>query len=1020
LTVDRSEAGSQFNLTSSGTLEVNGETEVAAGEVTNGTLDSDGTGDTLGPDNDSDVLVGGTLSSDLEAEGNVRLDGDGGSVSSVTFNGQGTQSFDGSSTVSADAFTLDQEPPASGDASTVSVNDGNGVLDLTDSDGDLTLNGGLLVADEVRLDAEGNTNTDPSAVRRDPTAGEFENDFSHVVAALERTAQRNSGGNLERVNYPVGTESPVKFRRYRLDFPDGGPPLTTDITVEYRDEKPSGTAGFPLTDDADPPVTIGADVPNFQWRVTSDEDLTLNQGEYQVTVLTSDQDLENVESNDLDDYRLVVRSQADDPSNASWDIVGNGKQYRNDGPFNNDITIRTEGAGADITELGTVVAVGVPADAEPSIVTNNGQTVPVGQGTSIESGDLEVTDDKDGPADLTYTVTKEPSQGELLLSGNAVGENGTFTQKDINDGNLAYNHTAGVADDDNFEFDVEDQTGQTTSGTFNVGVQAAPTIATNGGASLTQGNQTPIQTGDLEATDADNAPSELTYTVTTAPTQGELLLSGSALGQGGTFTQEAINDGNLAYNHTAGATDNDNFEFKVADPDGNEVTGQTFNVTVDAAQFAISGTVVHPRTDGNGDPVDGATVTITDANGNAIASPTTDAQGSYSASVTEGDYTVQVTSVQGVPNTPQDGGLAADLSVNVSDAFQAQQNFLGDITLSGARKTVGDVDDNGSVNTTDAFAIQSYFLDSNGDDNDPDYPFSAVGVLFGEEASVTVSGADETADLSAVAYGDINLSGDLNGAAGSGSQTTALSASTSGEADVALPKSGTDVESAATTAPAAEDAETTFEMPVRLDRSAEIGAFNLAMTYDSEKVTFQGASAPSADIRASSEDGTVRLAWFDQESGQNPLAVEDGEALVTLTFKADADVKRGDTFELKDVQGELTGADAETLSGVGLSVPQVSFGIERPDKFALEGNAPNPFRNRTALSVQMPESGSATVRVYNTLGQQVKTLRTNLSVGDQRIEVDGSGLSSGVYMYRIEVEMGSKTVQRSGRMTLVK
>jgi len=82
-------------------------------------------------------------------------------------------------------------------------------------------------------------------------------------------------------------------------------------------------------------------------------------------------------------------------------------------------------------------------------------------------------------------------------------------------------------------------------------------------------------------------------------------------------------------------------------------------------------------------------------------------------------------------------------------------------------------------------------------------------------------------------------------------------------------------------------------------------------------------------------------------------------------------------------------------------VVDVDFNI--PVKFALEQNFPNPFNPTTIIKWQSPESGVQTLKIYDVLGNEVKTLIDEYRpAGVYEINFDASNLASGVYYYRIE------------------
>ncbi|MEW6194312.1 MAG: LamG-like jellyroll fold domain-containing protein [Bacteroidota bacterium] len=73
-----------------------------------------------------------------------------------------------------------------------------------------------------------------------------------------------------------------------------------------------------------------------------------------------------------------------------------------------------------------------------------------------------------------------------------------------------------------------------------------------------------------------------------------------------------------------------------------------------------------------------------------------------------------------------------------------------------------------------------------------------------------------------------------------------------------------------------------------------------------------------------------------------------------------------------------------------------------PENFSLKQNYPNPFNPATTISFQLPESGFVTLKVYDILGNEIKTLINNdLGAGYYNVDFDGSNLASGIYIYRL-------------------
>lgn len=73
-----------------------------------------------------------------------------------------------------------------------------------------------------------------------------------------------------------------------------------------------------------------------------------------------------------------------------------------------------------------------------------------------------------------------------------------------------------------------------------------------------------------------------------------------------------------------------------------------------------------------------------------------------------------------------------------------------------------------------------------------------------------------------------------------------------------------------------------------------------------------------------------------------------------------------------------------------------------PDRFVLNQNYPNPFNPSTTISFALPNESYITLELYNSLGQQLKTIaRGQFSSGIHRINFNAGGLSSGVYFYKL-------------------
>ena len=90
---------------------------------------------------------------------------------------------------------------------------------------------------------------------------------------------------------------------------------------------------------------------------------------------------------------------------------------------------------------------------------------------------------------------------------------------------------------------------------------------------------------------------------------------------------------------------------------------------------------------------------------------------------------------------------------------------------------------------------------------------------------------------------------------------------------------------------------------------------------------------------------------------------------------------------------------------------------QNPESYKLSQNYPNPFNPTTNLEFGISDLEFVTLKVYNVLGNEIKTLVNEMkSPGVYNVEFDGSNLSSGMYFYKITAGEFSEVK----KMTLLK
>ncbi len=79
--------------------------------------------------------------------------------------------------------------------------------------------------------------------------------------------------------------------------------------------------------------------------------------------------------------------------------------------------------------------------------------------------------------------------------------------------------------------------------------------------------------------------------------------------------------------------------------------------------------------------------------------------------------------------------------------------------------------------------------------------------------------------------------------------------------------------------------------------------------------------------------------------------------------------------------------------------------VGTPSKFELSQNYPNPFNPTTNISFGMPVNSKVTIKIYDISGREIRTLLNDTrAAGYYTVMFDASGISSGVYFYKIQTD----------------
>jgi hypothetical protein len=279
--------------------------------------------------------------------------------------------------------------------------------------------------------------------------------------------------------------------------------------------------------------------------------------------------------NSLDPASIEIVSG---PLNGSLVVNGDGSvRYQHDGSETSAdgfrYTIRdTQGAVSNVQDvtLSVTPVNDAPSGAADAFSVSEDQTLVVGSASGVLANDADAENDG-----LTATLVTQPSRA-ASFSFNV-------------DGSFSYLPAADFTGSDQFSYVVSDGSAlsSVTAVTLSVlPVNDAPTLEANTGSGVITGLADSVTSSELQAADVDDAASDLTFTVTRAPTSGHLELSTAPGAVATTFTQEDITASRLSYVLDTAAT-SDSFDFVVADASGAVVGEASFALQVASMPAAI-------------------------------------------------------------------------------------------------------------------------------------------------------------------------------------------------------------------------------------------------------------------------------------------------------------------------------------------------------------------------------------------------------------------------------------------------
>jgi hypothetical protein len=726
-------------------------------------------------------------------------------------------------------------------------------------------------------------------------------------------------------------------------------------------------------------------------------------------------------------------------------------------------------------------ALAQPANRPPTLDTNTGLTVDEGAAANpISQSVLSASDPEQGAGAITYDVTSAVSHGTLFIDG-AVADNGrldsgeevgtgTFTQADIEAGNLRYSHDGSETINDDFTFDLTDGNGgRVSDNTFTLNIRPvndAPTISGDLSISVDEGGRVTLTGSDLDGNDPDDGASDLTYTVTGTSAHGTIEVGGAAAS---TFNEADLDGGEVAYAHDDSETTADEVEVRLADggEDGADAVAATITVSislkndeapvisglsdkeisaqetlgpmefsVEDEDTAAENLTVTASSD-NQSIVPDSRITLSGKNDGDLKTRTIEidpvdaksGMANITVTASDGENSTREAFELTVDSTPDlaiTDGSAKGLDVPARVRPGTDNNRLGVFRLSADRSgasfegvTVAMKATDGASSVTGMTEAHLYWSTDRRLDADSDRELDVVSLNpSGDTKTITFSGFRRPIPPSAryvILAVDVKagvtvseVRGTLAGpkhlqtpegeiATVNGNRRSTFSALPLSNGTTWLPVVLSGFE--ATLAP--ENREVQEQVPYGKERVRVTWQTTNERDNDGFEVQRKRPSAPVSDwtgVGFVESKRKSRATNGEAKGSENVYRFDD-----VVSFTADSLEYR---LRQEGKSGEVSFYKPETV--VRGTVDQVR----------LLGTFPNPARRQATVRFAIPKekTGRVRLRVYDLLGREVRTVRRASEAGRHKMQLDVTGLSSGVYLLQLVAEGTVK----SRRMTVVR
>ena len=212
-----------------------------------------------------------------------------------------------------------------------------------------------------------------------------------------------------------------------------------------------------------------------------------------------------------------------------------------------------------------------PLNDRPRLIANLGIKAVEQKTIAITANSLNSEDVDSSESSVIYSLLDLPKFGVLKKNNKILARGGEFSQSDITQGRVLYEHRSESNQPDSFKFSVSDSknlkammASDENPAVFEISIEPvndAPRVLFVSSKKLKERGKVVINGSDIKSVDIDNKDDEISYILAKPPKNGSIYRDGRLVAQGESFTQEELYDNAITYKHNGSDGKSDSFKF---------------------------------------------------------------------------------------------------------------------------------------------------------------------------------------------------------------------------------------------------------------------------------------------------------------------------------------------------------------------------------------------------------------------------------------------------------------------------